>query len=297
MGTSVNFQYLEAVILNSLRGCLMAEGSRKQKQARAMKKEAKKKRELVFGGIAEKVADGEFAADILRQYAAENGVKPRTIESSYYRWLVKSTEKDPKKHGNSALTLNEEKCVVDVLLSFAMNGEALTLPQACNLIQTFAGLKTQYAGQKIAQRIFAANKDLFSKSKRKELARYRYHPEMVEHVQSFIDLMEMTGNPQRYGPHQIINADEFIFSVPLGKSNSIRIELKKVKKGSKRRGSQGKTPAIIPFVNAAAEILLVIILVPAKKTPDGKWTVEDFVVNRRDYQKRGDFPVFYLFNE
>lgn len=271
---------------------------RKKKSAISMKKKREEQNRL-FLKITSKVGKGQLLKDAITSEAKSAGVAYATMRSRYHRARTRAktfSEKSEKNHGSSLMTVEEEKAFVDVCKCFAMLGEGLTRKQLLAFVREYKGLSSPHGGKKFVDRLLRDHSEELKQIKTKDLTRSRYKIGHLDSIERYITLMEQGGDAKRYGPHQVLNCDEFLCSVPLGSSNLQRIQLRRQNKSGKRRSARGNVPSILPVVSAAGTVLLVFIIIPSKEI-GGRRVVEDISLKYRRYLKRTDLRIFYVLSD
>lgn len=264
------------------------------RKTKAEKKRERKREEkaAILSRCRKAAQRGAVMERVYAELAREFGRKPMAVRKLYQR----NAQPKEKAHGNCVLTKEDEEDLLCVLWTFSMSDRDLSISQVTSILKSWKNLQGERAGEYVAANLLARHKGRFRGRYPKSISRARKDPGIVASMEHFIAAVDEENRSGRYQPFQIVTYDEFIASVPTGRSRVERVVSVSKIKANLVRGKGGKSPSICLFASAAGRVEMVVIVYPTKILKDANYA-EDFPVRDRGRGKRGGAKFFYAFNK
>jgi len=263
---------------------------------RKRKKRKKPSREELNKRIVKDVLKGlqnkEQLRDIFGQVAKSRRLKVSKVKNIWFR----HNKPEEKGHGNRLLTLDDESGLLAVVETFSNADKDLTIKQLGLLIIKWKNINPTDGGVWLANSFISRFPGRLKLTKSKSLCVTRKHPEILKGIELYISALDDENRSGRYNSFQILTYDEFIASVPSGRSAVLRVASRSKSKSNIARGKSGKAPSICLFTAADGSMLLVVIIYPVSVLKRGV-EAQDFPLREWRTPRGFNGTFVYAFNE
>jgi len=219
-------------------------------QINGVTKKRKRKNEIIEK-ITAKVEEGVPLVDALKEVAEKYKLKLSTVKGRWYR----SFEDSKKVHKNRLLSDEEDAALLDVVETFSNCDRDLSTFQLGRLIVSWKKIDPKDDGWKIANSFVLRHMDRLKMSASKSITSARKDWSILDGVEKYIAAVDEENREKRYLPYQQVTFDEFICSVPTGRSAVKRVSSRSKTKSNMERGKSGKAPSICMFPAGNGDVL------------------------------------------
>lgn len=243
---------------------------------------------LIVSGVQRLVDSGVLASEVFKKVGKRYNVTSNAVRNLYYR----RRGQQRKKHGNCALTIQQEILLLGITLAFS----------ACHLgfrplqiIEVGTALWGLHLGKSTVYRFCKRHEEAISARKKKYLAKKRTDSNMVKYVAAFCASLDVGVENFKYMAKNVVNYDET--RVVVGCDNQLVLE----RTDKNRPESRGMKPkslgSLVMFICADGSVVMSVFILPCGEADEDGFVDVDFTVPSEDHSSRKSWPRFFMFSK
>jgi hypothetical protein len=247
--------------------------------------EAKRTRnKKIYDEVTDRIDKGLLLKDACEFVGRQNEKSVNAVKMCYYRQGGNKTS----SHGNSLLSFRQNALLLGLVLAFSAINNPLTPQELKENMEPVVGFTMSDS----ALYMWIERHELeIRKRKSKKLAKKRATTECLDHVAQFCASLEGGISNFVMQKNNCINYDET--RVVMSSGSQIRLERFDKNRPEALGKREEMLGTVIPFVSAAGEVIMSVIIFKAKEVRDDGLGKVDYVLPDESYCLRGRHPRFF----
>ena len=231
--------------------------------------------------------------DIMYKVAEQRHVNFWTLKNHYYRYFLQSLPKTDKVHGNSGLTVHEDRVLYLLIRHFARTYDSLSAKEIQEEASRISG--HQFSLQ-WAYNYMESHSDVLRVGHGKGISSARTNEDILSICEKFADEWDRDVVGHKVSPKQIVNFDEKLV-VYRGTKYTFERAFLHGRAMNYHESKDVRIGSMVNFINAAGELIATFWIIPTGGIEPSEVkslrVSMDRLLLKRDYNEK----VFFMFSE